>query len=75
MGGMNTNIADAFKSNINLEGYKKTNDMLQAVGVGLCDLDEAASVCASLTFGAGTNLVNGACVPVDQGWSALYGIS
>ncbi|RJE27606.1 NAD dependent epimerase/dehydratase family [Aspergillus sclerotialis] len=75
MGGMETNIADSFKTGMNTEGYQKTNELLKAVNIPLCDVDRAAELCTSLTFGKGTSLVNGACIPVDHGWSAVYGIS
>lgn len=75
MGGMDTNIVDAFKSNVNAEGMKKTHDLGAGVKVPLCDTNQAADVCVSLTFGGGAGLINGACIPVDHGWCGTWGIS
>ena len=75
MGAMETNIADAFKAGMNMEGYQKLNELLTALKIPSCDVELVADICTALTFGKGMGLINGACIPVDQGWSGIYGIS
>ena len=75
MGAMETNIADAFKTGMNMDGYHKMNDLYKATQAPVCELDSVADLCVSLTFAKGAGLVNGACISVDRGWSGILGIS
>lgn len=72
---MGTNIADALKTGVNVEGYQKTMELVSALKLPLCDVERVAEVCVSVTFDRGMSLVNGACIPVDHGWAGVYGIS
>lgn len=74
-GGMDTNIGDAIRTGINVEGYQKAKELLDALKMPLCDVERVAEVCASVTFDKGMSVVNGACIPVDHGWAGVYGIS
>ncbi|KAE8144568.1 hypothetical protein BDV25DRAFT_145484 [Aspergillus avenaceus] len=60
IGGMDTNITDAFTSNINQEGMQRTTGLLRATQTPLCDVDSVAELCLSLTCGKGARLINGA---------------
>ena len=71
MGGMQTNISDAMKNGLNMEGYQKLNAVLEAVKTPMCDVDEAADLCLNLTCGKGFGIVNGACLAADNGWTAI----
>ncbi|PWY91359.1 short chain dehydrogenase/oxidoreductase [Aspergillus sclerotioniger CBS 115572] len=73
MGGMMTNITDAFMSNINMEGKDKAVGLMTAAGVPLCDVDRVAELCLSISCGPGAELINGTCIPVDHGLSGLLG--
>ncbi|KAJ5683435.1 hypothetical protein N7462_006600 [Penicillium macrosclerotiorum] len=73
MGGMQTNIADVFKSGLHMEGYQKMNSIYEAVNAPFCDLDEAAGFCLNLTYGKGASIINGACIAVDNGWTCVVG--
>lgn len=73
MGAMNTNVADAFKTGINMDGYQKLNTILESIKAPPCDLDEVAGFCTSMTYGKGTSIINGACIAVDNGWTCVVG--
>lgn len=73
MGAMHTNVVDAFKTGLNMEGYQKMNTIFESIKAPYCDLEEVASFCTSLTYGKGASIINGACIAVDQGWSATVG--
>ncbi|PLB53797.1 putative short chain dehydrogenase/oxidoreductase [Aspergillus steynii IBT 23096] len=73
LGGMDTNIVDAFQSGINAVGLNKARGIMAAVQAPLCQADQAADVCLSLACGKGSKLINGACIPVDQGWTGVVG--
>ncbi|KAH8433027.1 SDR family NAD(P)-dependent oxidoreductase [Aspergillus melleus] len=73
LGGMDTNIVEAFQSGINAAGMGKAKGIIEAVGVPLCQPDQVADVCLSLSSGKGSKLINGACIPVDQGWTGIVG--
>ncbi|KAE8379834.1 hypothetical protein BDV26DRAFT_303396 [Aspergillus bertholletiae] len=73
MGGMNTNITDAFHAGINEEGKGKAIGIMGSVRSPLCDIEEVAEICVSMTSGKGNRLINGACIPVDHGYSGTVG--
>lgn len=73
VGSMHTNIGDALKSGMNMEGYQKTNALLEAVQAPLCDLEEVAGFCLTMTYGKGAGVINGACIAVDNGWTGMVG--
>ncbi|EPS29691.1 hypothetical protein PDE_04641 [Penicillium oxalicum 114-2] len=73
MGAMNTNIADVFKTGMHMEGYQKMNAVYEAVQAPACDLDEVAGFCTNLTYGKGSSVINGACIALDNGWTAVVG--
>lgn len=60
-------------SGINEDGKNMVVDLMSAVKAPLCDLDQVAEMCLSLTHGKGVKLVNGVCIPVDNGFSAVIG--
>lgn len=69
-GGMDTNIVDAFKTGVNAEGLQKACAQSDLMNPGNCDVKEVAEVCLWLT---GAEVINGACIPVDKGWSGMLG--
>lgn len=71
MGGMDTNITEAFMAGINLEAKDRIVELMQAMRVPMCPLGEVAEVVFSMTCGPGARLMNGNCVPVDNGFSAV----
>ncbi|KAF7713744.1 PKS/NRPS-like protein biosynthetic cluster [Penicillium ucsense] len=73
MGAMQTNIADVFKTGMNMEGYQRMNAVYEAVQAPACDLDEVAGFCTNLTYGKGSSVINGACIALDNGWTAVVG--
>ncbi|CEN60533.1 hypothetical protein ASPCAL02969 [Aspergillus calidoustus] len=73
MGAMNTNVTDAFRSGINTDGYQKTRDVMQALRVPLCGLDDVADLALELSHGARSKLLNGALIHVDNGWGSMMG--
>ena len=73
IGGMNTNITEAFMAGVNEEGKDKVVSIMGALRSPLCDIDEVAEVCVSMTCGKGSRLINGACIPIDHGFSGTVG--
>ncbi|KAJ5235700.1 uncharacterized protein N7469_004868 [Penicillium citrinum] len=73
MGGMNTNIADVFQNGVNMDGMQKFKSVFEAVNAPMCDVNEVAGFCTSLTYGKGASIINGACIAVDNGWSCVVG--
>ncbi|KAJ5239910.1 hypothetical protein N7468_004529 [Penicillium chermesinum] len=73
MGGMNTNIGDNMKSNMNMEGYQKLHDILGSIKVPTCEVEDAANLCVTLVSGKGMGIVNGACLAADNGWTSIVG--
>ncbi|GIJ99427.1 hypothetical protein Aspvir_001559 [Aspergillus viridinutans] len=73
LGGMKTNIADAFHAGINVEGKDKAVEILIAIKAPLCGIDDVADMCLSLACGRGSKLINGALIPVDNGWTGIVG--
>ncbi|GES61720.1 short-chain dehydrogenase/oxidoreductase [Aspergillus terreus] len=73
MGGMNTNITDAFMAGVNEEGMKKVKELMEAVKTPLCELDQVAELCLTLASSRGARLINGACIPVDHGFCGIVG--
>ncbi|PLB42621.1 SDR family NAD(P)-dependent oxidoreductase [Aspergillus candidus] len=71
MGGMDTNITEAFMAGINREGMERIEQLMQAMRIPMCPLGEVAEVVFTLTCGPGARLMNGNCVPVDNGFSAV----
>ncbi|KAE8334958.1 hypothetical protein BDV24DRAFT_169688 [Aspergillus arachidicola] len=73
IGGMATNITEAFMAGVNEEGKEKVVSIMGATRSPLCDIDEVAEVCVSMTCGKGSRLINGACIPIDHGFSGTVG--
>lgn len=73
MGAMNTNVGDAFKTGINVEGHRKMNTVYESINVEPCNLNEVAGFCTSITYGKGASIINGACIAVDNGWTCVVG--
>lgn len=73
MGGMQTNISDALKSGMNMDGYGLAAPILEAVKAPMCDLDEVAGFCLNMTYGKGASVINGACIALDNGWTGMVG--
>ncbi|KAJ5212103.1 uncharacterized protein N7498_003749 [Penicillium cinerascens] len=73
MGAMQTNVADAFKTGLNMEGYQKMNTVFESIKAPYCDLEEVAGFCTSMTYGKGASIINGACIAVDNGWTCVVG--
>ena len=67
-GGMRTNIGEAFANGINVEGQAIVRKTM-ANDVPLCDPKKIAATVLFLCSDAASDL-NGACVPVDNGWTA-----
>ncbi|RAH61605.1 short chain dehydrogenase/oxidoreductase [Aspergillus piperis CBS 112811] len=73
MGGMETNITDAFMSNINLEGKDKAVALMTAAAAPMCDINRVAELCLSISCGPGAEIINGTCIPIDHGMSGVLG--
>ncbi|PYH87546.1 short chain dehydrogenase/oxidoreductase [Aspergillus ellipticus CBS 707.79] len=73
VGGMMTNITDAFATGINTEGKDKMKDLMTAAKTPLCDVNQVAEFCVSVSCGPGAKLINGTCIPVDHGFAGLLG--
>lgn len=73
MGAMNTNLGDAFKTGIHVEGHRKMNTVYESINVEPRDLNEVAGFCTSITYGKGASIINGACIAVDNGWTCVVG--
>lgn len=67
-GGMRTNIGDAFAKGINVEGQAIVRRTM-ANETPLCDPKKIATTVLFLCSDAASEW-NGACVPVDNGWTA-----
>ncbi|KAF9884526.1 hypothetical protein FE257_001714 [Aspergillus nanangensis] len=73
MGGMQTNIQDAFMSGINQDGMARVQKLFATAEVPMCDLDQVAEVCLTVASSQGMKLINGTCIPVDHGLSGTLG--
>ncbi|GFF29853.1 bacilysin biosynthesis oxidoreductase BacC [Aspergillus lentulus] len=73
LGGMNTNITDAFQAGLNEEGKDKAVEIGGAVKARLCEIDDVADMCLFLACGKGSKLINGALIPADNGWTGVLG--
>jgi NAD(P)-dependent dehydrogenase (short-subunit alcohol dehydrogenase family) len=73
MGGMNTNIVDAFKTGMHMEGYQKVASILESIQTPQVDVDEVAGFCVNMTYGKGAGQINGATIAVDNGWTSVVG--
>ena len=71
-GGMRTNIGDAFVNGINVEGQAIVRKTMTNE-VPLCDPKKIAATVLFLCSDAASDL-NGACVPVDNGWTATWNL-
>lgn len=68
-GRMTTNIKDAFAQGAHEEGLALARKTF-ATEPGLCDMDSVAEIVRFLCSNMAGE-VNGACIPVDKGWSAI----
>ncbi|KAJ5753970.1 uncharacterized protein N7511_008123 [Penicillium nucicola] len=73
MGGMHTNIVDAFKTGMHTEGYQKMASILESIQTPPVDVDEVAGFCVNLTYGKGAGQINGATIAIDNGWTSVVG--
>jgi NAD(P)-dependent dehydrogenase (short-subunit alcohol dehydrogenase family) len=73
MGGMETNIVDAFKSGMHMEGYQKLVSVLEAIQAPHVDVNEVAGFCVNMTYGKGAAQINGATIAIDNGWTSVVG--
>ncbi|KAJ6087586.1 hypothetical protein N7467_006500 [Penicillium canescens] len=73
MGGMNTNIVDAFKTGMHMEGYQKMTSILESIQAPHVDVDEVAGFCVNMTYGKGAGQINGATIAIDNGWTSVVG--
>lgn len=73
MGGMQTNIAEAFQSGVNIEGMNRCTAAMKALQIPLCELEDAAELSLYLAGGKGIGIVNGGCISGDNGWTAHFG--
>ncbi|KAJ5520362.1 Glucose/ribitol dehydrogenase [Penicillium fimorum] len=73
MGGMDTNIVDAFKSGMNMEGYEKLVGILKGIQAPHVDVNEVAGFCVNMTYGKGASQINGATIAIDNGWTSVVG--
>ncbi|KAL2846697.1 hypothetical protein BJY01DRAFT_247127 [Aspergillus pseudoustus] len=73
MGGMHTNVTDAFLAGVNPEGKQRTAEIMQALKVPVCNIDDVADLCVTLSEGSRSNLLNGALIHVDNGWGSIMG--
>ncbi|KAG2026683.1 hypothetical protein GB937_001469 [Aspergillus fischeri] len=73
LGGMDTNITDAFQAGFNKEGQDKALEIGTAVKARLCEIDDVADMCLFLACGKGSKLINGALIPADNGWTGVLG--
>lgn len=73
MGGMETNIVDAFGSGLNVQGMQKLKTVLEAIQAPHVDVNEVAGFCVNLTYGRGASQINGATIAIDNGWTSVVG--
>ncbi|KAL4878063.1 hypothetical protein BJY04DRAFT_229966 [Aspergillus karnatakaensis] len=73
LGGMHTNVTDAFQQGINLEGKQRMMEIMQALRVQTCDVEDVASLCLTLAEGGNSAMLNGALIHVDNGWGSVMG--
>lgn len=73
MGGMETNIADAFSAGMHMEGYEKMVNVLNAIQAPHVDVNEVAGFCVNMTYGKGAGQINGATIAIDNGWTSVVG--
>lgn len=69
-GGMETNISTALSQGYNQEGMGIVRTKAMASTQGISPLSNVASTVVFLCS-EGAASVNGICLPVDQGWTAL----
>lgn len=68
-----TNLNDAFKTGVHMEGREKLGEILSGVQPLPCDVKDVAELCVSLASGPGWNVVNGGVIAVDHGWTSIVG--
>ncbi|KAL3470381.1 hypothetical protein BJX99DRAFT_239687 [Aspergillus californicus] len=73
VGGMHTNVSDAFVANTNSEGQQRVLEIMQALRVRPCQVDEVAKLCLTLSEGGASTVLNGALINVDNGWGSIMG--
>ncbi|KAJ5922404.1 Glucose/ribitol dehydrogenase [Penicillium verrucosum] len=73
MGGMETNIVDAFSAGMHTEGYEKMINVYDSIQAPYVDVNEAAGFCVNMTYGKGAGQINGATIAIDNGWSSVVG--
>ncbi|KAI2707689.1 hypothetical protein CBS147332_6747 [Penicillium roqueforti] len=73
MGGMETNIADAFSKGMHMGGYEKMIGVLNAIQAPPVDVNEVAGFCVNMTYGKGAGQINGATIAIDNGWTSIVG--
>jgi len=73
MGGMETNIVDAFRTGMHVQGMEKMQTILEAIQAPHVDVNEVAGFCVNMTYGRGASQINGATIAVDNGWTSVVG--
>lgn len=73
MGGMNTNIVDAFSTGVHVEGMGKMKAIYEAIQAPPVDVDEVAGFCVNMTYAKGASQINGATIAIDNGWTSVVG--
>ena len=73
MGGMETNIVDAFRTGMHVQGMEKMQTVLEAIQAPHVDVNEVAGFCVNMTYGRGASQINGATIAVDNGWTSVVG--
>ena len=73
MGGMETNIVDAFRTGMHVQGMEKMQTILEAIQAPHVDVNEVAGFCVNMTYGRGASQINGATIAVDNGWTSIVG--
>jgi NAD(P)-dependent dehydrogenase (short-subunit alcohol dehydrogenase family) len=73
MGAMETNIVDAFRTGMNVEGCEKLKTVLEAIQAPPVDINEVAGFCVNMTYGKGASQINGATIAIDNGWTSVVG--
>jgi NAD(P)-dependent dehydrogenase (short-subunit alcohol dehydrogenase family) len=73
MGGMETNIVDAFRNGMHAQGMEKMKTIFEAIQAPHVDVNEVAGFCVNMTYARGASQINGATIAIDNGWTSVVG--